>query len=344
VNGFNTNPNSEEETMQNFDENRINYDIPEGMRPHVPVNNWANADKSWLKARGRSVRMMLDSVDRGSDTGSSRLRASGIAAAVVAGLVGISSVFAGPSATGSVAAASLNPLAPAGFIIDQLTGATSAPAAASLLEDCGPVAADAAVSADTNAQANGTVEPEVSVSLPPIPPGGIPLDVPSTFTDPTVDGGPTDDPTPPTEPPVSEPPAAAFDGNLIGADVNLLGQDVANVGILNGGLLGVGVDSLDPNGSGTSTGIGVTDGNGNSLVAVTADPQSDGIVHTSVNGNDSLAGLTSSDPVGSLTGSNPVSDLTDSVLGTDPLGGVTDTVGGVTDGVLGTNPLGGLLN
>ena len=322
--------------MQNFDENRISDDIPEGMRPHAPVNKWAKADKSWLKARGRSVRMMLDSVDRGSDIGSSRLRASGIAVAVVAGLVGISSVLAGPSATGSVVAASLNPLSSAGFIIDQLTGATSAPAATSLLEECGPVAADAAVSADTSAQANGTVEPEVSVSLPPIPPGGIPLDGPDTFTDPNsgdppVDGGPTEDPTPPTEPPVSEPPAGTSDGNLVGADVNLLGQDVANVGILNGGLLGVGVDSLDPSGSGTGTAIDLTDGSGNTLAGVSADPQSDGIVDANVNGSDPVADLTGGDPVGSLVGSNPAGDVTDGVLGTDPLSGVTDSLSGVTD-------------
>jgi hypothetical protein len=336
--------------MQDFDENQTHSDIPEGMRPHVPVNNWTNADKSWLKARGRSVRMMLDSVDRGGNVGSSRLRASGIAVAVVAGLVGISSVLAGPSATGSVAAASLNPLAPVGFIIDQLSGATSAPAAASLLEECGPVAADVSASSDTSAQADAAAaEPQVDVSLPPIPTGGIPLDAPDTFTDPNpgdppVDGGPTDDPTPPTEPPVSEPPAATSDGNLVGADVNLLGQDVANVGILNGGLLGVGVDSLDPAGSGTGTNVGLTGGSGNDLAGVTVDPQSTGIVDTNVNGSDPVGGLTSGDPVGSLTDSNPVSDLTDGVLGADPLGGITDTVGGATGGVLGTNPLGGLLN
>jgi hypothetical protein len=263
-------------------------------------------------------------------------------------MVGLSSVFAGSGVTGNVLTASLNPL---GALADKLSGT---PASAAPLEECGPLATDVAASTDTNADVGGTVNPQVNVSLPPIGPGIIPIDIPTVppISFPPTDEPPTDDPPtndpptdePPTdEPPTEEPPAAPSTGNLIGADVNLLGQDIVDIGILEGGLLGIGVDGLNPDGSGTGSVITVNDGNGDELISIGVDPQDDGIVDVNVNGEDVLDGLPL-DGLDDLTGDDLIGGLVEDLLGgEDPLGGLLggeDPLGGL----LGDDLLGGLLN
>jgi hypothetical protein len=332
--------------MQNFD-NYHSDDIPEGMRPHETIDPWAAADKSWLKAKGRSLRSIFDSLDRPGRDGSNRFRAAGVGIAAIAAMVGLSAVMAGPSTGENVLAASLNPLAPLGFISDHLSGSASAQA----LEECGPLAGDVALATDSEVQSDASVNPGVIDSLAPILTGGIPGDIPTV--PPVGDPFPPTDPQPPTVPP--EPPVPPTpptppttptgnpesEGNLIGADLNLLGQDVANVGILNGGLLGVGVDSLNPDGTGTGSTIGVTDGNGEEIVGLGLDPQDDGVADVSVNGEDPLAATNSDTPVADLVGDQPVADLVGDqpvadLLGGDPVGSLlgNDPIGGLTGGLL----------
>jgi hypothetical protein len=337
---------------------------------------WQEADKSWLKARGRSLRSALDSVTVPRD-GASRYVVAAIATIALASSVGLSGVIAGPDA-GKVIGSSLNPISGA---VERLSGApgSGAPATAEASADtCGEVAADTA-NTDTNADVDVQASPDTPlIDVAPILDGGIPLDIPNVPpvgdppvigdpptdpptdeppvvgdppTDPPTDTPPTDDPPtddPPTgdPPPTDNPPADSGD-DLIGADVNLVGQDVLDVGLLSGGLLDANADSLDPNGSGTGTDFGV-DLTGDQIAGGTVDPQDDGVVDANVAGTDvSGSDVTDSVNVGSGDPVGTVENVVEDTTGTDPVSSdpVGDLVGDDPVGdLLGDDGLGGLLN
>jgi hypothetical protein len=290
---------------------------------------WQEADKSLLKAKGRSLRAMLDSTRR--EDGVGRYVAATVATIVVASAVGLSSVLAGPMVTGDVLTASLNPL---GSVVERFSGA---PASAHTLQECGPVAAD--VGSSTDAEVEATFVPVIAEVLPPIGPGGIPLDIPDlpvvepsddddpSDDDPSDDDDPADDDPADDDPPADDPSDAAPDDNLVGGDVNLLGEDVLDIGILDGGLLDIGLDGLNPDGSGTETIAGV-DVDGSEAAGASLDPQDEDIVDLSLNGEDPSEGLTDE-----LTGDDLPVGLVEDILGDGPL-----------DDLLGNDQLGGLLN
>lgn len=295
---------------------------------------WRETDRSWLKAKGRAVRAMFDST--GSQDGIGRYVVAGIATIAIASTVGLSGVIAGPVSSGKVLTSSLNPLTGA---IGQFFGA---PVSAQELEECGPVAADVSTNSSASAGTDATVEPDpgfVIDNLPPLGPGDIPLDIPTVppVGGPTDPEPPTSEPEPPTgnpEPPAGdpEPPVDESGGDLIGADVNLGGEDLLDLGILDGGLLGVSTDSLDPDGTGTSSSIGVNL-NGEEIATIGADPQEAGIVDTTVNGEDPSSGL---------EGDGTIAGIVEDLVGDEP---IADAIGDepIAD-LLGDDPLGGLLN
>jgi hypothetical protein len=311
--------------MQNF---------TNGNHHHV---TWREADKSWLKAKGRSVRSILDSTQR--EDGVGRYVAATVATIAIASVVGLSGVFAGPDIAGKALTSSLNPLG----IVESITGSPGS-ASAQALQECGPVAADASIETeDGNTEAGGSVEvsfdpdnvtppaPEDFVLVPPVLIGDDSDD--DGDDGPNDDGSddPNDDPNDPNDDGNDDPGGS----NLVGADINLLGEDVMDIGLLDGNLLGVGVNSLDPDGSGTGTGIDVNLQD-DDLADVGVDPQGDEPVDIDLNGEDVLDqellnGTGVDDAVGTVTGDG--GGLLDGLLGEDPLGGL-----------LGGDPLGGLLN
>jgi hypothetical protein len=295
---------------------------------------WREADKSWLKAKGRSLRSVLDSAQR--EDGVSRYVVAGVTTIVVASAVGLSGVFAGPDIASNALASSLRPLT---GVVETITGSPGS-ASAQALQECGPVAADASVDSEAGAaDVDISFDPNVPTLLvpddfPTLPPV-IVIDDDDPDNDDPGDDDPGNDDAGNDDPGDDDDNGGDDPGgsSLIGADVNLLGEDVLDIGLLSGNLLGVGVNGLDPDGSGTGLGI---DANlqDDDLLDVGVDPQADNPLDVELNGDDVLDGVGGDDLLGGVGGDDLLGGLTEDLLGGgDPLGDI-----------LGNDLLGGLLN
>lgn len=321
--------------MQSFSNQNSNHHL-----------TWHEADKSWLKAKGRAVRSMVDSSYH--EPGVGRYVVAGIATIAIASTVGFSGVVSGDGLGSNALLSGIEGGAPLGFIVEPLAGGPQS-IAAQVPGECGPLAVDAEADASGGADAGASADvgntglgpaPIVGI-LPPIGPDDLPLDAPESATGGNIP--PDDDDTATDEETATDADSASdddssdgssdsddnssgaeFGDDLIGAGADLFGDDAVDLGILDGGLLDIGIDSLDPGGTGTGTNAEAMF-NGSGAIGGEVDPQEDDVIDVEVDDQEITDEVESVAPeIDQLDGS-----LETDLLGDDLLGGIAGDLGGL---------------